>query len=1301
VNAFASPTGYNLSSGGTIKFVDPDGRQIRVPVQRNWVIEYFRSFENALRSASFTNPVTGYAAWIDPDNWVETHIVEALAWNIDGYRLSGYFYKDRTNGLANGRLRQGPHWDYDRTQGCGGPPNNDNRAFSPRQWRRNLVCDQGTDLFGRPGTDCTSPCATGCYLGVEWWQRLFNDIDFWQRWIDRYQTLRRTTLTTNNLWAITDTMGAGLREAQVREAQRWGANAQSDTRPRSGAVTDSGYSHTFPGTYQGELDFHKRWVADRLDFMDTNLLNPPVLSRPAGLVTPGTTVTLTTQTREANSTIYYTLDGTDPRLPGGGVAPGALSALNQVTLTINTNRRVFARNWNATHFNMTNVPGTYGGNPPLSSPWSGPTIATFATETPPLRITELMYHPWLSADDTNDAGSFEYIELTNVGSNTLSLVGFRLTNGVEFTFTATNRVTSLAAGGRVLVVGNYALFVARFPALSNLVAGEFKGNLDNAGERLSLHGPLWEPIHDFTYDDWYPLTDGYGFSLVVVDEGAPPGAWTNAAQWRPSAYDGGSPGALDPAGAAVLPVFVNEVLTHPLPPGVDAIELFNPNAVPVDISYWYLTDNPDVPKKYQIQAPTVVPAGGHVVFYASNSFNATPGASNSFGLSSTGDDVHVFSGDSLGRLTGYWQGFDFGPAALDVSFGRYTNSVGQVMEVAQSTNTLNDPNAYPLVGPVVINEIMFAPPDYVVSGQLTDNARDEFLELRNLGGAPVPLFDTNRPANTWRLTAGVEFTFPPGVTLPAGGYALVVSFDPLLEPEVRAAFQARYGLSNDVALYGPWAGRLDNTGERVELRRPGEPNPQTGVVPGILVDRVDYGNAPPWPANAVRTGASLQRRVAAEFGNDPANWLAGGPTPGRERVAGAPPSIAVQPQPASAVEGGTATFTVSLNGTPPFLYQWLFNGQAMDGAFGETLVLTNLQLAQEGDYSVFVLNDNGTALSSAAALTVLRLPVITQQPLSTDGWLGSNVTFRVSATGTGTLTYQWQFYGTNLAGATNSTLVLSNLAAWQGGPYRALVTDAVGSRASQEALLTIRQPLTIVVQPAGRTLAVGETLQLSVEVSGTLPITYRWRRDGASRATNTLNATVCEFVLPDLKTNDAGRYSVVVTNVDSTGILSSNAFVSVVVPPTNVVVDAGTNVTFTARAYVAGQAVTYYQWQFNGAPLEAATTNGNSLTLTNVQPSQQGTYAVVITVTNVAPATFAATLTVRGAPTLSQPQWSDGTFHMRLEGTPNTSYAIEVSTNLTNWGVLQTVAYTNGLMPVADATATNAPQRFYRARGAQ
>ncbi len=104
----------------------------------------------------------------------------------------------------------------------------------------------------------------------------------------------------------------------------------------------------------------------------------------------------------------------------------------------------------------------------------------------------------------------------------------------------------LNPGESIVVVHNLAAFVSRY-GTGIRVAGEFSGSLDNAGESLTLSGPLGEPILDFSYDPaWYPATAGGGFSLVAVDPNAPPSAWGLAQNWRPSSGLGGSPGATDP-----------------------------------------------------------------------------------------------------------------------------------------------------------------------------------------------------------------------------------------------------------------------------------------------------------------------------------------------------------------------------------------------------------------------------------------------------------------------------------------------------------------------------------------------------------------------------------------------------------------------------------------------------------------------------------------------------------------------------------------------------------------------------------
>jgi hypothetical protein len=169
-----------------------------------------------------------------------------------------------------------------------------------------------------------------------------------------------------------------------------------------------------------------------------------------------------------------------------------------------------------------------------------------------LRVTELMYHPSEpTPDEVTDgfveADSFEYIELHNIGSETLDLTGVKFTDAIEFDFTGSG-VTSLAPGGYVLVVEDAAAFASRYGSQVP-VAGEYTGRLNNAGEHVRLEDSLGVPVLDFTYDDtgtgWQPTTDGLGDSLVITNVALPTASWDTPAGWRASFEPGGSPGRSD------------------------------------------------------------------------------------------------------------------------------------------------------------------------------------------------------------------------------------------------------------------------------------------------------------------------------------------------------------------------------------------------------------------------------------------------------------------------------------------------------------------------------------------------------------------------------------------------------------------------------------------------------------------------------------------------------------------------------------------------------------------------------------
>jgi hypothetical protein len=819
--------------------------------QANYLRDYFNAFYAALTGPDPGHPTTGYPAYVDVESWIDHHLLNVITLNVDALRLSAYFFKERDR-----KIEMGPIWDFDRAMGTTG--GGDTRAFNPRNWR-GQSWDQGTDFFNMNPEIFWNP----------WYGRLFQQIDFWQQYVDRYQDLREGFFANGHLFGLVDRLAAQLREAQPREASRWW-----DTRPRNGTVSANGYTHNFPGTYQGEIDFLKRWLGDRLDFMDTNFLARPVLSRAGGPLDAGTPVTLS---GPLGATIYYTLDGLDPRAAGGSVAVGA--RVYSGPITIDANRRLVARARNLNHANLTGP-----NRPPVSTPWSGRVAATYVVETPPLVITELMYHPAgpPPGDVAQGAEAFEYIELLNRGGVPLNLAGFRFTRGIDYTFGE----VVLAAGERLVLVKDLAAFGTRY-AGAGLVAGPYGGQLDNAGERLTLEGPLGEPILDFTYDDdWYPITDGHGFSLAIVEENGPLDSWGMATSWRPDGVLQGTPGLP----AAALPEFprvvINEALTHTDLPQLDAVELHNLGPETAALGGWYLSDSFDQPRKFRIPPGTTLAPGGYGV-YDESDFNN--GGAEAFRISSLGDDLYLFSADASGNLTGYVEGVQFGAAQNGVSFGRHMNGVGAVHFVAQSQLTLGASNAEPRVGPVVINELMYHPPPVFGTN---NNTRDEFIELRNLTGQEVPLYDPDNPANTWRLRGGVDYDFPGGVMLEAGGHVVVVGFDPVLRPGDLNAFRAVYGLGLEVVILGPYAGRLENSGEAVRLLRPDPPQtlpgPDFGRVPYVLVEEIEYANVAPWPADANASGNSIERIASAAYGNDPLNWRSSAPTPGSS---GAPPDL--------------------------------------------------------------------------------------------------------------------------------------------------------------------------------------------------------------------------------------------------------------------------------------------------------------------------------------------------------------------------------------------------------------------------
>ena len=882
--------------------------------------------------------------------------------------------------------------------------------------------------------------------------------------------------------------------------------------------------------------------------------------------------------------------------------------------------------------------------------------------------TSLRINEWMASTPSGE----DWFELFNTTAEPVELSGLLVTDDLSLAGRAINPLAPLSYIG----ARGFARLVA--DASSSSGADHVVFALNDQGEALRLYATNFAVID----------TISFGAQSAGVSQGRLPDGATVIVSF---------PASPTPAESNFLPLseaVINEVLTHSVLPLEDALEIHNPTDSPVDISGWFLSDSQADFKKYQIAAGTIVPAHGFKVFYEGH-FNGGAGSLVPFTFDSAhGDEAWLSAADAAGNLTGYRAAARFGAAANGASFGRYETSVGvDYPAVGQRTFGVNLPvsvtefrtgtgeaNDLPEIGLVVINEVMYHAP-----GE-EDDVSEEFIELHNISyGASAPLYDPMASTNAWRLRGGIEFDFPQASAIGPSGFLLVVGFDPSADPARLNLFRARYGLGTEVTILGPYRGKLSNDGEEVELYRPDAPQgpgPDEGFVPYILVDKVSYGAAYPWPSAADGFGASLQRRRPLTYGNDPANWKGVAPTPGRANVPGsgfadadkdglpddwelasgldpssaadnaedadgdqrsnyqefldetdprsaqsvlAPPVITTHPQSQLAVVGEEAVFSTMSSGTTPLNYLWRFQGHPISGETNSTLVLVGVDVSQAGAYSVAVWNAAGLAISQSAILTTYLAPSITLHPTSQTVSNGGNVTFAVAASASAALRYQWRHQGEDIPGATNTDLTLTNVQLTDAGEYVAVVRDEVATVMSQPAILTVLVRPQILDQPMSVTVLAGNDGAISVRARGTLPLGFRWRRNSAT--------------LPNPR------------------------------------------LTFTTN--VALSEVTCL------------------LTITNVQTSVTGRFDVIITnrVNTIGLLSAnAALLVVSSRPILTDLHLLPGnTAKMNLLGDPNRSYRVEYSTNLSNWVTLGTVVYTNGPAPVTDGDAVDRV-RFYRAQ---
>ena len=406
------------------------------------------------------------------------------------------------------------------------------------------------------------------------------------------------------------------------------------------------------------------------------------------------------------------------------------------------------------------------------------------------------------------------------------------------------------------------------------------------------------------------------------------------------------------------------------------------------------------------------------------------------------------------------------------------------------------------------------------------------------------------------------------------------------------------------------------------------------------------------------------------------------------------PTITTAPGNQTVNQNGTAVFSVTAAGTGPLSYQWSLGNTTINGGTNPTLTISNAQAADAGKYSVAVTNAYGAA-TAAANLTVINLPVITAQPGNQTIIAGRAATFKVVATGTPTLTYQWQAFvtgnwsnltdnGTVTGTATANLTIPSTTLSMNGTQYRAVVNNASNvANISTSALLNVGIPPNITsLTPANTTVNQNTPVTLTVALapnSSTTPLTYQWSINGTVLGSQT-NSTLS---IPSAQGTDAGKYSVLVSNAWGNATAATNLTV-IVLPvvnaggqPTNFNAAVGKSATFSVSA--GGTGPLTYQWQVsidgggnftniasNNPTFTGATTSKLTIGTTTFAMNANGgwKFRVIITNSSGVPATSSvSTLTVGNAPSINSPPSNQSvlsggnvTFTVVATGDPTLTY---------------------------------------------
>ncbi|MDB6139398.1 MAG: hypothetical protein JWO94_2470, partial [Verrucomicrobiaceae bacterium] len=322
----------------------------------------------------------------------------------------------------------------------------------------------------------------------------------------------------------------------------------------------------------------------------------------------------------------------------------------------------------------------------------------------------------------------------------------------------------------------------------------------------------------------------------------------------------------------------------------------------------------------------------------------------------------------------------------------------------------------------------------------------------------------------------------------------------------------------------------------------------------------------------------------------------------------APPFVVTQPPPAKELpKGGSSSIALVSGGTAPLTYQWYKGAVKVAGAIKAALAFTSIPEAAAGTYHCVVTNRIGSVTSADCVVTVGTLPVFTLQPLGQTVREGAPFQWIVAATGSDTLSFQWQRDGVNVS--TGATFSIASAAWIDHGVYRCIASNGAGSTLSKAATLTVQAGPLIVASPTSGKIAIGGKATLKVTAAGSPVLKYQWRKAGV----NLPGAVAASLVITGTTSTS---YDVVVSNpFNPQGILSATANITALAAPKIMqqplarTAALGSDADFNVQA--SGDGLLLYQWKKNGVAINTQT--AASLHLSSMVAADGALYSVTVT----------------------------------------------------------------------------------------